>query len=308
MGDPISTYREDEDEYDITLRLQEADRSNIVKLMNIPIATKSADIPISAIATAKLDNSFGAINRIDLDRVATLSSNVLAGYNANEINNEIEKAIKEINIPNGYSISLTGEQEEQQETGQFLIVALFGAVALIFLILVAQFNSIAKPLIILSQVVFSLIGVFIGFVTFGMDISVVLTGMGIIAVAGIVVKNGIIMIDFIDVLRREGRELKEAVVEGGATRLNPVILTAASTILGLIPLAMGLNIDFYGLFADFSPNIYFGGDNASFWGPLAWTIVFGLAFATFLTLFLVPSMYYIGANTKHWFMSKFKAS
>ncbi|TNE70388.1 efflux RND transporter permease subunit [bacterium] len=304
LGEPISTFREDEDEYDITLRLLEKDRSNIVDLMNIPLSTNAGDIPISAVADAKLASSYGAINRIDLERVATLSSNVLAGYNANEINGKIVEYIKEFQVPNGYTIALTGEQKEQQETGQFLVVALLAAVALIFLILVAQFNSIGKPLIIMSQVLFSLIGVFIGFSTFGMDISVVLTGMGIIAVAGIVVKNGIIMIDYIDVLRGEGKELKDAVIEGGATRLNPVILTAASTILGLIPLAMGLNIDFFGLFASFSPNIYFGGDNASFWGPLAWTIIFGLGFATFLTLFLVPSMYYIGVNTKNWFHNK----
>ena len=141
-----------------------------------------------------------------------------------------------------------------------------------------------------------------------MDISVVLTGMGIIAVAGIVVKNGIILIDYIDILRNSGSSLKDAVIEGGATRLNPVLLTAASTILGLIPLAIGLNIDFYGLFASLDPNIYFGGDNASFWGPLAWTIIFGLGFATFLTLILVPAMYYIGVNMMAWFREKFKTA
>jgi multidrug efflux pump subunit AcrB len=169
---------------------------------------------------------------------------------------------------------------------------------------VDQFNSIGKPLIIMSQVLFSLIGVFIGFATFGMDISVVLTGMGIIAVAGIVVKNGIILIDYIDIMRKNGADLKDAVIEGGSVRLNPVLLTAASTILGLIPLAIALNIDFYGLFASFEPNLYFGGDNASFWGPLAWTIIYGLGFATFLTLFLVPSMYFIGVNTKNWVKQK----
>jgi len=131
-----------------------------------------------------------------------------------------------------------------------------------------------------------------------MNISVVLTGMGIIAVAGIVVKNGIILVDYTDILRNEGKSLREAVIEGGRVRLNPVILTAASTILGLIPLAIGLNIDFYGLFASLDPNIYFGGDSAAFWGALAWTIIFGLGFATFLTLFLVPSMYYIGVQSK----------
>jgi len=305
LGEPISTFREDEDEYDVTLRLMEKDRSNITDLMNMTVATPTGNIPISAVASPRLSNSYGAINRIDLERVATLSSNVLSGYNANEINSQIRTAMQNFEVPQGYEISLTGEQEEQAETGQFLMVALVAAIALIFLVLVAQFNSIGKPLIIMSQVVFSLIGVFIGFATFGMDISVVLTGMGIIAVAGIVVKNGIILIDYIDILRSEGNLLKHAVIEGGAIRLNPVLLTAASTILGLIPLAIGLNIDFYGMFASFEPNIYFGGDNADFWGPLAWTIIYGLGFATFLTLFLVPSMYYIGVNTKVWFKQKF---
>ncbi|HBX67182.1 MAG TPA: copper transporter, partial [Balneolaceae bacterium] len=260
LGSPISTFREDEDEYDVRLRLQQKDRSNITDLMNMTVATPTGNIPISAVAIPRFESSYGAINRIDLERVVTLSSNVLSGYNANEINTQIRESLQDFEIPQGYEISLTGEQEEQAETGQFLMVALLAAVGLIFLILVAQFNSIGKSLIIMSQVIFSLIGVFIGFATFGMDISVVLTGMGIIAVAGIVVKNGIILIDYIDILRNEGSSLKDAVIEGGATRLNPVLLTAASTILGLIPLAIGLNIDFYGLFASFEPNLYFGGD------------------------------------------------
>src|SRR6056297_506333 len=308
LGEPISTYREDEDEYDVTLRLLEKDRSNITDLINMTLATPTGNIPISAVATPRLENSYGAINRIDLERVATLSSNVLTGFNANEINTQIREALQDFEVPTGYEINLTGEQEEQAETGQFLATALLAAVLLIFLVLVAQFNSIGKPIIIMSQVVFSLIGVLIGFATFGMDMSVVLTGMGIIAVAGIVVKNGIILIDYIDILRNDGASLKDAVIEGGATRLNPVLLTAAATILGLIPLAIGLNIDFYGLFASLDPNIYFGGDNASFWGPLAWTIIFGLGFATFLTRVLVPAMYDIGVNTTAWFSEKFRTA
>lgn len=308
LGIPISTYKEDEEEYDVTLRLQKQDRSNITDLINMTIPSPSGNIPISAVATPRFESSYGAVNRIDLDRVATLSSNVLTGYNANEINAKIRTALESFDIPQGYNVKLTGEQEEQAETGQFLVIALLSAVGLIFLILVMQFNSIGKATIIMSQIGYSLIGVFIGFSTFGMDISVVLTGMGIIAVAGIVVKNGIILVDYIDLQRSEGVSLKEAVIEGGSTRLNPVLLTAASTILGLIPLAIGLNIDFYGLFASFEPNIYFGGDNASFWGPLAWTIIYGLGFGTLLTLFLVPSMYYIGANTKKWFAEKFTKS
>lgn len=299
LGQPISTYRVQDDEYDIRLRAQEEYRSNITDLMNIRVPTPQGGmIPISAVADAKYVSNVGAINRIDLNRVVTVSSNVLEGYNANEINNQIRQALTDFDIPEGYTIGLTGEQEEQAEAANFLSIALLAAVALIFLILVAQFNSIGKPLIIMSQVVFSLIGVLIGFATFGLDISVVMTGMGIIAVAGIVVKNGIILIDYIDILRNEDKSLREAVIEGGKVRLNPVILTAASTILGLFPLAIGLNIDFYGLFASLDPNIYFGGDNAAFWGSLAWTIIFGLGFATFLTMFLVPSMYYIGVQTK----------
>mgnify|MGYP000439186696 CR=1 FL=1 len=298
LGVPVSTFREGEDEYDITLRAQKEDRSNITRLMNMQVPTAGGMIPISAVADAKYTKSYGSINRIDLQRVVTLSSNVLEGYNANEINAQIRTALQDFEVPEGYSVALTGQQEDQAETMNFLSVALVAAVLLIFLTLVAQFNSIGKPLIIMSQVVFSLIGVFIGFATFGMNISVVLTGMGIIAVAGIVVKNGIILVDYTDILRNEGKDLREAVIEGGRVRLNPVILTAASTILGLFPLAIGLNIDFYGLFASLDPNIYFGGDSAAFWGALAWTIIFGLGFATLLTLFLVPSMYYIGVQTK----------
>lgn len=299
LGQPISTYRSQDEEYDIRLRLQEEYRSNITDLMNLRIPTPNGGrIPISAVAEADYVSNVGSINRLDLNRVVTVSSNVLEGYNANEINNQIRESLQDFDIPEGYAVSLTGEQEDQAEAANFLLIALFSAVALIFLVLVAQFNSLGKPVIIMSQVVFSLIGVFIGFATFGMDISVVLTGMGIIAVAGIVVKNGIILVDYTDILRNEGKSLREAVIEGGKVRLNPVLLTAASTILGLIPLALGVNIDFYGLFASFNPNIYFGGDNADFWGSLAWTIIFGLGFATFLTLFLVPSMYYIGVQTK----------
>jgi multidrug efflux pump subunit AcrB len=308
LGEPISTYREGEDEYDITLRLQEEDRSSITDLMNMDITTPQGKIPISAVANLRYTSSIGSISRIDLERVVTLSSNVTEGYNANEINGQIRSSLQGFNVPEGYSVQLTGEQEEQAETINFLGVALVAAVGLIFLILVLQFNSIGKSLIIMSQVLFSLIGVFLGFAIFGMDVSVVLTGMGIIAVAGIVVKNGIILIDYIDIMRNEGLSLSEAVIEGGATRLNPVLLTAASTILGLIPLAIGLNIDFYGLFASLDPNIFFGGDNAAFWGALAWTIIFGLAFATLLTLFLVPAMYYIGAKTKQKVKKKFNNS
>jgi multidrug efflux pump len=169
---------------------------------------------------------------------------------------------------------------------------------LIFIILVTQFNSISKPIIILLQVLFSIIGVLLGLIVFNMEISVIMTGMGIIAVAGIVVKNAIILFDYTDLLVDKGTPLKEALIEAGKTRLIPVILTAASTVLGLLPLALGMNIDFAGLFTSFDPQIYFGGPNATFWKPLAWSIIFGLTFATFLTLIVVPSMYLMVSRAK----------
>lgn len=300
LGADISTYREGEDEYDINLRLQEEDRENVTELVNSRLMTPQGGyVPISSVVDVDYTSTYGAIFRKDLDRVVTISSNVLSGYNANVINDQIRDEIDKFDIPDGYNIQLTGEQEEQAETSSFLGLALLVAVGLIFLILVMQFNSISKTLIIMSQVVFSLIGVFIGFVTFGLEISIVQTGMGIIAVAGIVVKNGIILIDYIDEQRKMNPTLKDAIIKAGYVRLTPVLLTAASTILGLIPLAIGMNIDFYTLFAEFNPQLFFGGDSADFWGPLAWTIIFGLGFATFLTLLLVPSMYLIGYEIKH---------
>jgi len=304
-GKEISKYKEDEDEYPIQLRLTEGYRDNINKLLDMKITYqdmaaggKFRQIPISSVANIEYSYTYGGIKRKNLKRVITIYSNVLTGYNPNEINKEIAGAVTNIPLEEGFEISLTGEEEEQKEAADFLSKAFLMSIGLIFIILVSQFNSLSKPIIILTQVVFSLIGVLLGFIIFNMEISVVLTGMGIITVAGVVVKNGIILIDYTDILQKDGLEIKEATVKAGATRLSPVILTAASTILGLIPLALAMNINFYTLFTEFNPQIYFGGDTASFWGPLAWTIIFGLSFATFLTLVLVPAMYYISYNTK----------
>jgi multidrug efflux pump subunit AcrB len=245
------------------------------------------------VANISYQTSYGGIQRIDNKRVITVSSNVLSGYNANEIIFRIGRALPKFPLPEGYAIQFTGEQSMQQETGQFMALAMFIALALIFIILVAQFNSIAKPLIIISMFFFSFIGVLLGFVVFGIDISVMMTGMGIIAVAGVVVKNGIIIIDYIDNRIDSGMDKMEAVIQAGATRLTPVLLTALSTILGLVPLAIGMNFNFQTLLTRLDPQIYFGGDNAAFWNPLAMTIIFGLSFATVLTLVVVPAMYTI---------------
>jgi len=210
----------------------------------------------------------------------------------------VQNQIKQYGKVDGIEIEMTGEQEEQAETASFLGVAMLAAIALIIVILVSQFNSITKPIIILSEIFFSLIGVLIGFAIFDMDFSVIMTGVGIVALVGIVVRNGILIVEFTDLLRRQGMPLKLALIEAGKTRMTPVLLTAASTILGLIPLAVGLNMDFVTLFTEFNPHIFFGGDSVAFWGPLSWTMIYGLGFATILTLFIVPNLYYLNEKMK----------
>ena len=211
---------------------------------------------------------------------------------------QIDRALKSFPTPNGYTVKMGGAQEDQKETSDFLGVAAGGALALIFLVLVTQFNSVSKPLIILTEVIFSIIGVLLGLAISGMNISIVMTGVGIIALAGIVVKNGILLVEFTDMLRSQGMGLREAIVLAGRTRLNPVILTATAAILGLIPLAIGLNIDFYELFNSGHPHFFIGGESVVFWGPLAWTIIFGLSFATVITLVVVPVMYLLSESLK----------
>ena len=298
-GMEVSKYREGDEEYPIQLRLDKQYTSDIDVLLSQEISVPGrggnpgGQIPLSAIADVAHVTSYGGIARIDNQRTITLSSNVLWGYNANEIIRQINQNLPNFPLKDGYTIRFTGEQDVQAEVGSFMQIAMFIALGLIFIVLVAQFNSMAKPLIIISQFFFSFTGVLLGFVIFKIDISIMMTGMGIIAVAGVVVKNGIIIVDYIDNRIAMGMEKKTAIIEAGATRLTPVMLTALSTILGLMPLAVGMNINFNTLLTRLDPQIYWGGDSASFWNPLAWTIIFGLAFATVLTLIVVPSMYTI---------------
>lgn len=297
-GSTASKYREGDEEYPINVRLQERYREKISDLMNLKIPVPGGtngfrEIPVSAIAKIEYASSYGGIIHQEYKPTITLGSNILTGYNANEIVKEIAAALKDYPLPNGYEFVFTGEQQDQEESSEFLTMAFLIAIASVFLVLVSQFNSLSKPVIIMLQVVFSMIGVFLFMTLFGMSISVIMTGMGLIAVIGIVVKNAIILIDYIDVLIARGTSFKDAVMTGGAVRLTPVLLTAASTIFGLLPLAIGLNINFETFFTELNPHIYFGGDSAAFWNPLAWTIIFGLAFATFLTLVVVPAMYYL---------------
>ncbi|MCA4899465.1 MAG: efflux RND transporter permease subunit [Bacteroidota bacterium] len=304
-GKAVSKFRDANDDYDITLRVDEKYRNDINTLMNLPLTYRDMSmggavrqVPMSAVAKTEYSNSFAGIRRINQKRVITLSSNVLGDYNANNVVADITDKLSNFPTPEGVTVKMTGEQEDQAETSAFLGVAFLVAFGLIFMILVTQFNSTSRPIIILAEIVFSIIGVLIGFSLFKMKISIVMSGVGIMALAGIVVRNGILLVEFTDLLRSQGMELREAIAEAAKTRMTPVLLTAMAATLGLIPLAVGLNIDFVTLFTELNPHIFFGGDNVAFWGPLSWTMIFGLIFGTFLTLFLVPVMYLLVTKLK----------
>jgi multidrug efflux pump subunit AcrB len=304
-GKSISKFRDENDDYDITLQVDEKYRNDINTLIDLPITYRDMSmggavrqVPMSAVAKTEYSNSYAGIRRINQKRVITLSSNVLGDFNANNVVADIQDNLSNFSTPDGVTIKMTGEQEDQAETSAFLGVAFMIAFGLIFMILVTQFNSTSRPVIIMAEILFSIIGVLIGFSLFKMEISIVMSGVGIMALAGIVVRNGILLVEFTDLLMSQGMELREAIAEAAKTRMTPVLLTAMAATLGLVPLAVGLNIDFVTLFTEFNPHIYFGGDNVAFWGPLSWTMIFGLIFGTFLTLFLVPVMYLLVAKLK----------
>ncbi len=313
FGMELSSYKQGEDDYPIMVRLSDKYRYNVDALMNQKITFrdqtngKISQVPISAVAKPVKSTTFSAVKRKDMKRLITVSSNVLETYNANEVVTEIKEALLDYELPAENTLKFTGQQEEQAKEMAFLSNALFIAVFLIFLIMVSQFNSASQPFIIIASVVFSLIGVFLGLVIFQMDFIIIMTMVGIISLAGIVVNNAIVLIDYTNLLLARKRkelglgekerlpvpELKTGIIEGGRTRLRPVLLTAITTVLGLLPLAVGLNINFITLLTEYDPQIYVGGDNVVFWGPMSWTVIFGLTFATFLTLVIVPVMYYL---------------
>lgn len=303
-GKEISKLKQDEDEYPIMLRYAKVTRDNINALVNLEITYRDMNtgqlrsIPLSTVAKVDYSSSYTGIKRLDQKRVITVYSNLLSGYSANDIVPKIERLAKTFPLHEGTSIKLTGEQEDQAETSSFFLKAMVIALGVIFFILITQFGSVSKSLIILSEVIFSIIGVLLGVMLFGMDIVILMTGLGIVALGGIVVRNGILIVEFIDSKKSEGMPTRRAIIEGGKTRITPVILTATATMLGLVPLAVGMNINFVTMFTELNPHIYFGGDNVAFWGPLAWSIIFGLSFATFLTLMFVPALYELDYTIK----------
>lgn len=304
FGREVSKIKEGEDEYKIQLRNKELQRKSLADLLNMRIVFREMtggikQIPISSLVKVDYTSTYGSIKRKNVKRVITLYSNVLSGYTPNEVNANIKNAIDDFNkVSDDVSITQTGEGAQQAETGAFLFKALIIALMLILFILVLQFNSVSKPVIILTEILFSIIGVMLGFGITGMQVSVVMTGIGIVGLAGIVVKNGILVIEFADELRGRGLKTREAVIQAGKTRIIPVMLTAIAAILALIPLAIGLNIDFVTMFSELNPHIFFGGPSSAFWKPLSWTIIYGLAFAFFMTLVIVPAMYLIAERLK----------
>ncbi len=325
-GKEVSKYKLGEDEYPIFIRLKEEDRNSVDALLNQRITFRDptngriTQVPISTVASVEYTSTYSSIKRKDLDRVVTITSNVLDGYVGNDVVPQIAEAMESYEMPQGFNYAFTGEQQQQQEDLGFLLGAFVFALFLIFIIIVAQFNSISSPFIILTSVVLSLIGVLLGYFFFGGTLSVVFTGVGIISLAGVVVNNAIVLIDYTTLLMKERaadlniekishlelEDIRAAIVDGGSTRLRPVLLTAITTVLGLIPLAIGFNFDFFSFIATWDGRYFLGGDNTAIWGPMAWTIIYGMVFATFLTLVVVPVMMWLIYKTRRSIKSIFR--
>jgi multidrug efflux pump len=305
FGKEASKLKDGEDEYKIQVRYTDQLRNSITDLQNTKITYRDfatgnvRQVPISAVVKFDYNSSLGGVKRKNLKREISIYSNLVDGFDPNKTNLDVSNAIKEFKgKPDTITIKQTGQQEDQQESLSFLFTALIIALGMIFGILVLQFNSLSKPFIVLNEIFFSIIGVFLGFAITGMTMPLIMVAVGIIGLAGIVVKNAILLIEFTDELRGRGMRTKEAIIQAGKIRIIPVLLTALATMLGLLPLAVGLNMNWVSLFQHLNPHIFFGGDSVVFWGPLSWTLIFGLLFAFFMTLLLVPSMYLISERLR----------
>jgi multidrug efflux pump subunit AcrB len=308
FGREVSKIKDGEDEYKIQVRYIDLLRNNITDLLNMRItffdmnSMQVKSLPLSAVARVDYTSTTGGVKRKNVKRTIQLQSNVLDPTMVAPINAQLQSKIADFKskarIPADVTIRQSGQSEQEAETNAFLGTAFMIAVGLIFLILVLQFNSMSKPFIVVTEIFFSIIGVLIGYALTGMTIATIMVLVGVVGLAGIVIKNGILLIEFTDELRGRGMRTREAAIQAGKIRIIPVLLTAVATILGLLPLAVGFNIDFVGLFQHLRPKIFFGGDSVVFWGPLSWTIIFGLVFSFFLTLMMVPSMYLIAERLK----------
>jgi multidrug efflux pump len=324
FGADVSTFKIGDEEYDINVKYKDSLRRDVEALLNQKVTFmnkrgQTIQVPISTLIEKPVRTStYSAVKHKRLDKVVTIYSKNEEGYNANEIVAELKQKMKDYKTGNGVTYKFTGQMEEQAKEMGFLSKALLIALFLVFLIIVTQFNSISSPAVIMTSVILSLIGVFLGLMIFNMDFVIIMTMIGIISLAGVVVNNAIVLIDFVILLlqrKREELKLKEdeylplsdvisCIADAGAMRLRPVLLTAITTLLGLIPLAIGININFITLFSDYDPQFFIGGDNVMFFGPLSWTVIFGLTFATFLTLVVVPVTYLLIFRMKRWVFGK----
>ena len=309
LGKEASKFKDGEDEIPIQVRLKPEQRENIDAVENLNITFRDMNmggvlrsVPMAALSEVKYTTTYGGIRRQDQQRMVTISSNIIAEYQPKqtEVINKIKAGLAQYPAREGVTVGFAGEDAEFLDAVSFLGNSLILSLFMIVLILVAQFNSFGKTMIIMTEVVFSIIGVLLGMYLTNMDFSVIMMGVGVVALAGIVVRNGILLVEFTDILRQRGMAVREAIIEAGRIRMTPVLLTATATILGLLPLAVGFNIDFETLFAHGEPHIFFGGDSVAFWGPLSWTIIYGLGFATFITLIILPVMYLKGWEVSQW--------
>ena len=304
QGIEAAKYRTGEDEYDVVVRLAPQYREELEQLRDLTVMSEGNQIPLSSVATWEVQEGYGSIRRKDQTRMATITSDVAAGLNEFAVLGEVQQTLASFvadELPPGYTVNYAGQNQEQAEAQEFLTSAFLTAVVLIAFILVSQFNSAIKPLIIMTSVIMSTIGVLLGLIIFRMPFVIIMTGIGIISLAGVVVNNAIVLIDYIDVLRdRDGMNRREALVRAGMTRFRPVILTATTTALGLTPLAVGLNFDFFGLYSSLSPELFWGGEQAAWWGSMCIAVIAGILFATFLTLGLVPVLYSIVDDVGAW--------
>jgi multidrug efflux pump len=308
FGKEVSKLKEGEDEYKIMVRSTDLIRKNVSDLMNLSITfmdmntMRIKSVPLSSVAQVDYTNTTGGVKRKNVKRTIELQSNVLDPTMVGPVNEALQEKINSFKsitkIPEDVTIKLSGQSEQEKETSSFLGTAMLIAMGIIFMILVLQFNSMSKPFIVITEIFFSIIGVLLGYAFTGMTIATIMLGVGIVGLAGIVIKNGILLIEFTDELRSRGMRTREATIQAGKIRIIPVLLTAVATILGLLPLAVGFNINFVSLFQHLNPHIFFGGDSVVFWGPLSWTIIFGLIFSFFLTLIMVPSMYLIAERLR----------
>jgi multidrug efflux pump len=311
QGVEAAKYRTGNDEHDIVVRLAEPHRNVLSSLQDlVVVADGGAQIPLLSVATWEIGDGLGSIVRKDMERIAAITSHVRAGHNQNAVLGEVQATLADFvdSLPPRYRLRFTGQHDDQAEAQGFLAVAFGMALMLIALILISQFNSVVKPVIILSSVIMSTVGVLLGLMVFNMPFVIIMTGVGIISLAGIVVNNAIVLIDYIDLLReRDGLSRRESLIQGGMTRFRPVILTAITTALGLVPLAVGLNLDFFGLYSRLAPDVYWGGVQAAWWAPMAIAVIVGIIFATFLTLIVVPVLYSVVEDLAELFRKHFVA-